>query len=33
MADETGYAVLTVDQLGAELERRDLPKSGKKGGR
>jgi len=28
--DETGYAALTVDQLGTELERRDLPKSGKK---
>ena len=28
--DETGYAALTVDQLGIELERRGLPKSGKK---
>lgn len=29
-ADETGYASLTVDQLSTELERRGLPKSGKK---
>jgi ribosomal protein L22 len=30
VADETGYASLTVDQLSTELERRGLPKSGKK---
>ena len=30
MADQTGYVSLTVDQLGTELERRGLPKSGKK---
>jgi len=30
MAETTGYAVLTVEQLGTELERRGLPKSGKK---
>ena len=30
MADETGYASLTVEQLGEELEQRGLPKSGKK---
>lgn len=30
MAQETGYAALTVDQLGTELERRGLPKVGKK---
>jgi ribosomal protein L22 len=30
MAEETGYAALTVDQLGTELERRGLPKTGKK---
>ncbi len=30
MADETGYTTLTGDQLSTELERRGLPKSGKK---
>ena len=30
MAQETRYAALTVDQLGTELERRGLPKVGKK---
>jgi large subunit ribosomal protein L22 len=30
MAEESGYAGLTVDQLSTELERRELPKSGKK---
>jgi ribosomal protein L22 len=30
MAEDTGYADLTVDQLSTELERRGLPKSGKK---
>jgi len=30
MAEESGYAELTVDQLKTELERRELPKSGKK---
>lgn len=30
MAQETGYAALTVDQLETELERRGLPKTGKK---
>jgi ribosomal protein L22 len=30
MAEESGYAALTVEQLGTELERRGLPKSGKK---
>jgi len=30
VAQETGYAALTVDQLGTELERRGLPKVGKK---
>jgi large subunit ribosomal protein L22 len=30
MAETTGYAALTVEQLGTELERRGLPKSGKK---
>lgn len=29
-AETTGYAALTVDQLKTELERRELPKSGKK---
>jgi large subunit ribosomal protein L22 len=30
MAETTGYAGLTVEQLKTELERRELPKSGKK---
>jgi len=30
MAEASGYAVLSVEQLGTELERRGLPKSGKK---
>ena len=30
MAEKTEYAELTVDELKAELEKRDLPKSGKK---
>ncbi len=30
MAKQSGYAALTVEQLGTELERRGLPKSGKK---
>jgi len=30
MADTTAYADLTVDELKAELEKRELPKSGKK---
>jgi large subunit ribosomal protein L22 len=30
MAETTDYAELTVDELKAELEKRDLPKSGKK---
>ena len=30
MAEESKYAEMTVDELEAELEKRDLPKSGKK---
>ncbi len=30
MAEASGYAALSVEQLGTELERRGLPKSGKK---
>jgi len=30
MAQQTGYAELTVEQLKTELERRELPKTGKK---
>ena len=29
MAEKTEYAELTVDELKAELEKRELPKSGK----